>query len=1000
MKPNRYDIRGFLAALFACAALLAPIAARAQVFPGKVDPDGYDLAKLKAALPEYFHPTGGNGRVQPADLPDVFGPGAVLRVGNVHMKVTNWGHCGNLFTQLSTDPSGQWPGASGIEYLSSIRLAVGAVNPGATDPAGIRRVSYLLEWRPETLEPQDKIYRAYDGIVNGARYVNDDGDFDNTNPFGCDNPPCPKIDEDFLDGRDNDGDGLIDEDYGALGQEMYSLVMWDNTIQAVNSVFNEKHVPLGLECREKAWAYSIEGFQDFDVIEYQIFNRSGHTLDSMYVGWLVDIDSGPIDISNFFADDFDVPTFPQGEYLIQVGSSPGQLVDPERRQQPHDSQLNNAFPKDSALCPVDTLRINGFSVIDDNGDNGRTPGVGSFLLVNHTTDPTGETAPARVGFRAFRSFTGGTPYVQGGNPVIDQQRYEFMSSKENIGDDGFINKLPGDQKGDYITWSSIGPFLNVADGQSVTATVAFAVQKGTYQEMLQWPAKYGAYRDGPAVLKNERANELFNEYPALLNAFNVQLAYEGVNERREGFRTPDYHGRETPRQLKPGEPPVFLADCRDVQLGRTREVTDREPTWFDFDCSYCTGVWDSNLGASNPRVGGLFHKTWNAEAPPPNPNLNVASRYNYSANPDRNIAPAGDNTVTLAWDNLSEVTADPKSQWFDFRGYRIWKVADWKRPVGSAGPSEADWTLVGEFRQFYYRDQHNQLIPNNKYIDSTLAVPDTVCPKVFFPNYLDPVTHVRGPATVPICLQRGDLWDRQSGEILHPDTTLGCIKDSLGDCSAVDGCIVHRNPCDTPSNRETRERFAIGEYKYVDHEVKNGFMYFYSVTAFDSTTSLNRTTELGGRRSAVEAEGVVPQVGTKKGKGVWVVPNPYRGYSNIALRPSSWDLTPNASDPTGTHIDFLGLPPSQWTIRIYTVSGDLVAVIKSTDSVNESVRPVVIQPNGSQLPGYNRQQDNPNDGQARWNLISRNGQDVVSGIYVFTVESKEGTQRGRFVVIR
>jgi len=32
-------------------------------------------------------------------------------------------------------------------------------------------------------------------------------------------------------------------------------------------------------------------------------------------------------------------------------------------------------------------------------------------------------------------------------------------------------------------------------------------------------------------------------------------------------------------------------------------------------------------------------------------------------------------------------------------------------------------------------------------------------------------------------------------------------------------------------------------------------------------------------------------------------------------------------------------------------------------------------------------------------LDSRNGQDVVSGIYLFTVESKPGTQRGRFVII-
>jgi len=146
------------------------------------------------------------------------------------------------------------------------------------------------------------------------------------------------------------------------------------------------------------------------------------------------------------------------------------------------------------------------------------------------------------------------------------------------------------------------------------------------------------------------------------------------------------------------------------------------------------------------------------------------------------------------------------------------------------------------------------------------------------------------------------------------------------------------------------------------------------------------------------------------------VPNPYRGYSDIHQRSSSWDLTPNATDPTGTHIDFFGMPTGKWTISIFTVSGDLVQVLHSTDEVNESLRgPAVVRnpnydpnlpPNVPQppptisVPGFNRQQDNPNDGQARWNLISRNGQDVVSGVYLFVVESDLGTQRGKFVIIR
>ena len=105
-----------------------------------------------------------------------------------------------------------------------------------------------------------------------------------------------------------------------------------------------------------------------------------------------------------------------------------------------------------------------------------------------------------------------------------------------------------------------------------------------------------------------------------------------------------------------------------------------------------------------------------------------------------------------------------------------------------------------------------------------------------------------------------------------------------------------------------------------------------------------------------------------------------------------------------------------WTLRVFTVSGDLVAELRSADAVNESVRTPatvnnpkfnpnipedpVTNPSTIIVPGYNRQQDNASDGQARWNLISRNGQDVVSGIYLFVVQSDQGTQRGKFVIIR
>jgi hypothetical protein len=972
----------------AVALLLALASSALAQEGGKIDPDGLTPDAVRALMPEYFHPAG-DGRVRPMDIPDVFGPGAVLTVGNVYMKVTNWGHVGNLFTNVSSDPGGQWPGASATEYLSSIRLAVGAVNPTASDPTAVRRVSYLLEWRPATLEPEDRIYRAYDGIINGARFINDDDD--GPDRLGYDGPDY--VDEDFFDGRDNDGDGRIDEDFGALGQQMYSLVMRDDTPQAINATFNEKHVPLGLECRQLAWAYSIPGFTDFNVVEYTLINRTNHELDSLYIGWLVDMDAGPIAISNYYADDLDVPFFPQGEFTY--------AVDPQdtRYQLPHLEAAG--FTEEQPLCPSVTYRVNGFSIGDDDGDENRTSGIPSFLLIDHTIDPTGRNGPTRVGFRAFRSFTGGTPYVQGGNPIVDQQRYEFMTGAENSNIDpetGFISADPGDQKGDYIQWCSVGPWLHVQPGQSVKATIAFAVKTGKHADVAKYRTDYQRYLTyltdprNPAALSREA---LLSLYAPLDNALAAQIAHAGVWELRNYYPQPDFHGRETPLIADLGTLGFQATEDCQEERGTDPRIVFVSPNnyfWFDFDCDYCTGVFDVK-----DRLGGLFHKTWNAEAPPPNPNTNVAAKYNYTDNPDRLVAPEGDRAITLAWDNLSEGTPDPKSRQFDARGYKVWKVANWSRPVGSPGPGEDDWALVGEFRMFRQRSTADgSLLPDNRYFD-----PDSgrlVCPKVFIPNAKSPYTGADTAMSMPICLELGDLWDRQSGQVIRP-APVPCVQNDAGTgCEVKQGCRLGTDPRDCIPDSITL--YPVGRYRYVDREVKNGFLYFYSVTAFDSTGVGPTRAELNGRRTAIEAEGVSPQAGARRGKNVWVVPNPYRGFTRIAERPSSWDLTPNAADPTGTHIDFFGLPPGAWTIRIYTVSGDLVATLKSSDSVNESLRPAITGEDGTSRPGYNRQQDTPDDGQARWNLISRNGQDVVSGIYIFTVESGEGTQRGKFVVIR
>ncbi len=965
MSPrSKWGARGLLA--LALVGIFA-VPAWARLRPDDPDQQTLNAYEQEVTARWNAHQAGGRN-ARPMAVPDIFGQGSVLNVGDVVMKVTNYGVIGNPFTNVSSDPSAQWPGASAVEYLNFFGIAVGAVNPFATDPNAVRRVSYITEWRPATLDPEDRIYRAYDGIVNGNRFVNDDNDFD---PLTGD----PLVDEDFLDGHDNDGDGKIDEDFAAIGQQMFTCVIRDDTPQAVEAAAAERHVPLGIECRQSAWAYSIPGYTDFNIVNWHFFNRSGHELDSVAIGFRVDMDCGPIDKANYFSDDFDAPQYPFGRFVIETKDS-----DLRKQPKPHADALG--VSPDSALCPRMLITVQGFSTADDDGDDGKTTGVPSLMLIDHSIDPLGLNGPRKVGFRAYRSFPSGQPYVQGGNPTIDQQRFEMMTSKENIGQDngpmkGFITQTPGDQKSDYSAWASIGPWLRWPANGELDATVAFGVRLGDLKLALAYSAEYQSkatlYEQDPIdqseVWAVVSGGDLIAKYPSLDNAIACQLAFEGAYEVRVWTPLTDGPGRETPVKAPPGQV-LQLQGC-EAHDPAPRFVDDKRYQWFDFDCDYCTGAFDL-------QKGGLFHHTWLAEAPPPSPNTNLGVTYNYTDNPDRRFAPAGDGQVTVAWDNLSEVSPDPKSFAFDFRGYKIWKVSNWSRPVGSGGPAEDDWTLLAEYRFFNYA-------PTNKFL-WVRGPGDTVlrCPRIYVPQRGD---------SADLCLTNGDLWDRQSGNVIHPDPSVVC--------TGYPRCEVDSAFQLGSSLKIGRIKYPVGRYSYVDNQVKNGFLYFYSVTAFDSTGFDQSKVELNSRRSAVEAEGVVPQVAANLPKGVWVVPNPYRGLKNPQDRPSAWDLTPNATDPTGTHVDFFGLPSGKWSIKIFTLSGDWVVTLNSDDAVNASTRNgTVVDSHGVSHQNVNRQQDTPNDGQARWNLISRNGQDIASGIYLFTVNSSKGTQRGKFVIIR
>jgi hypothetical protein len=168
-------------------------------------------------------------------------------------------------------------------------------------------------------------------------------------------------------------------------------------------------------------------------------------------------------------------------------------------------------------------------------------------------------------------------------------------------------------------------------------------------------------------------------------------------------------------------------------------------------------------------------------------------------------------------------------------------------------------------------------------------------------------------------------------------------------------------------------QYPIGRYRFTDTRAQNGFDYLYVVTTVgDRMVQLTPTLRVKQRFespivSALDSM-VTPHAPAQgSGSGVWVVPNPYRAHVE-------WDRPPVAGDTFGRHVDFMGMPRAASRLKVFTVAGDLVWETEHDGSAG--------------------------DGEVRWNLISRNGQDVESGIYLFTVDSSLGHQVGRMVLIR
>ena len=865
----------------------------------------------------------------------------VLDVGELHINITNHGLIGSQFT--TSLPFSKAPSAEWPGGSGHEYLWGAGLWIGGmiNGQAAVSTGQPERELRPGS-SLFDTIYEARNGKV--IRPWPSDVPTGNRLPNSrADDDQDGKYDEDFLNGIDDDRDGQIDEDFGQLGDQMFTCTMYDDTPLS-REIYSE-HNPLNLSIVQHAATWYREDLEDIVILDYDIYNHGFKTLDDLYLGFYVDCDIQRRGETSTGHDDL------AGFYNGAVRGSDGSF---------HRIQL--AWMRDAD--PINPL-----------------PGWFGTILLDHKTDFSGTIAPHRVKVQSYQIFATNARVIQDGEPKSDEDRY-YLMSRNQYDPDRRIDK-PGDLK--YMI--SSGPFSYIKPGQKLNYRLAMVVGHGQ-AGMLENAVK-------ASELVRGRWFDLDNNWTTGSGGMETKVCV-GDLPRYAGSGDPLFRYRLwIPDETCVGPDPVFgyykitVEDMFEDENGRKcvyinadnceqcfravgQDCTIENQLYWGYGRYIDWGKYPNNqvytgYGGRETRVPWIG----NEERPPGAPNMRLAP---------------GHNQVEIYWDDVSEHEPDFLREVIDFESYQIWRVANWTRPPGTdanLGPQATAWSLIDEY------DVANFIPPGMGESQNRLPLGRN--------TGLEPASYVPASLSDPTFEGLAEVMqDFVDDDPTGKHVTMPPLRDSSGAVipgrealvpweawpTVLDTFFAMTPRVESPgvvSKRATRY------YRHCDLKVHDGFRTFYSVVATDHALAWDGSewwpsgvgiqTEPGNNYQVTIPAPVPQTAGMRKkmGANIYAFPNPAtrEALAEFQKQPAS------ANDPTGERIMFNNLPAARNTISIFTASGDLVEKIHH-DGLNGG-------------------------GGAYWNLVSRNGQEVVSGIYLYTVQSDDSRFedfQGRFVIIR
>ncbi len=896
----------------------------------------------------------------------------VHRVGNIWMNITNYGYFGNYspWGGLGMDdpeypgtwaPQCEYPAGSKTQYLFQGALWLGAMvlDEGFEFP----RVSTGTDgWvRP-------RVNEMYPPEGDVGQIVEKSNRPNSYNRLG-----------DYV----TDPSAVSEQDFDIV----YSDTLTDN-FYVDSDPIDGAHYPLGLKISQKSYAWSYNYAQNFIIIDWEIENIAGNYLKNLYVGLYIDADVGwEGEPANWFNDD--ICGFQRMFYYVRPD---GEL---------DSSVINTAWIADNDGRPVAQSSGNDFTTPSVTGvrvvraPNPQLRTSFNWWISNGNADndfgPSWDDDNAPAGWTNVF-----------GTPMGDTRKYFILSNGEFDFDQVYTN-----------------------DAEYITSHPQLIRDRWNPEEILEshsW--KIPGVTDGtPAGLVNDLHNGFDTRY---LLSWGPLGIFDHIDEAGNNIY-----------RLNPGEKfsmtvAYVAGDAFHNKNAAQPDNATIDPSLFNFNSLRYNADWSAKV-YDNPLVDTPIYDWGNDHQP------GTGDRDESEGD---KIKETGDGWYgeDVGEDGLYALTrGDVAYKW----------EASVKVEFIYPGPDlgEADGHLsrtedgLERPEELLYTRSNGMLDHGDSYPDFQGPPPPPIPDLKLL---TEPVTLTRNGQTLNIGIEELKNWvvlvwnkdpsesdsyvdpfsregDFEGYRIYNSNTGLERDFAFLDEFDRID--FAYYGNGDSLASKPILDRTGIpqdtavggvrltmkpvgrniglmgGEALYFDDNTHNYYYVirdshpmvprYYAVTAYDYGDYKTGTPPL---ESARRANMIFSAPSGSDRLKVGVVPNPYRASQDYTLTHGgglSWenrdDGTPDYFPQTDRRLYFYNLP-RVCMVRIYSVSGDLIDIVTHN------------------MSGDDQQGWNPDFAEG-WDLNSRNHQQIVSGLYLFTVEDMtEGgggsIETGKFVVIR